>query len=93
MREHTNEHMNAFVPYAQGTRIENNVSRILAIVLEENPQLLDCFLDIINKNLASLGEKLVSKPESHEDFTIEIQQTASDIAEKFDGMRKAHQAA
>lgn len=88
MREHTNEHMNVFVPYAQGTRIENNVSRILAIVLDENPQLLGRFIDLINKNLVSHGEELIRKPESPEDFTIEIQQTASDIAKNFDGMHR-----
>ena len=88
MREHANEHMNVFMPYAKGTRIENNVSRILAIALDENMLLLDRFIDIINKNLASHGEELISKPESPEDFTVEIQQTASDIAGNFDGMRR-----
>lgn len=72
MRERTNEHMNVFVPYAQGTRIENNVSRIFAIVLDENPQLLDHFIDLINKNLVSHGEVLIRKSESPEDFSIEI---------------------
>ncbi len=88
MREHTNEHMNIFVPYAKGTRIENNVSRILAVTLDENQQLLDRFVDIINKNLASHGEELISKPESPDDFTVEIQQTASNIAGNFDGIRR-----
>ena len=47
--------MNAFEPHSDGRPIENNVSRILAIILDENPQLLDRFIDIINKNLASHG--------------------------------------
>ena len=49
------KYMNAFEPHSDGRPIENNVSRILAIILDENPQLLDRFIDIINKNLASHG--------------------------------------
>ena len=88
MREHTNKYMNAFEPYSDGRPIENNVSRILAIALDENPLLLGRFIDIINKSLASHGENPLSKPESPEDFTVEIQQTASNIAGNFDGMRR-----
>ena len=46
-----NAHLNLFVPYSQGgdNPVENNLSRGLAILLNENPLLFDRFLDLILK--------------------------------------------
>lgn len=80
--------MNIFMPYTQGEAIEDNVSRSLAIVLEGNQLLYDRLADLISAKLARGNQTPVAKPESPEDFSIEIQRRASDIAASLEGIRR-----
>lgn len=82
------DYMNIFDPYAQGKPIEDNVSRALAITLDENLLLRERFIELINNALISNGEKLILKPESPEDFDVSIQQRASNMADRLEGKRR-----
>ncbi len=85
-----NAHLNLFVPYSQGgdNPVENNLSRGLAILLNENPLLFDRFLDLINGELHRAGEKAVAKPASPEERSIDIQMSASKLADLGMGIQR-----
>ena len=80
--------MNAFKPYAEGEPIENNVSRVLAIVLDENRLAFDRFTDLLNAKLLSEKQELISKPSAKEDFSIDIQRKVDDIAGQTEGVSR-----
>ena len=79
--------MNAFKPYAEGEPIENNVSRVLAIVLGENRVAFDRFIDLLNAKLSE-KQKLISKPSAKEDFSVDIQRNVYDIAGQPEGVSR-----
>ena len=83
-----NDHMNAFKPYEDGKLKEDNVSRVLAIVLDENRLAFDRFTDLLNAKLLSEKQKLILKPSAKEDFSVDIQRNVSDIAEKPEGVSR-----
>lgn len=78
-----NRHLNIFEHYSQANAlpIENNVSRGLAIVMSENPLLLDRFIDYINAN-CSIGTE-VQKHSKAEDIDIGIQQSVTKIVDAY----------
>ncbi|NLB82124.1 MAG: hypothetical protein GX800_11080 [Clostridiaceae bacterium] len=78
-----NRHFNIFEHYSQANAlpIENNVSRGLAIVMSENPLLLDRFIDYINAN-CSIGTE-VQKHSKAEDIDIGIQQSVTKIVDAY----------
>ena len=80
--------MNAFKPYEDGKLKEDNVSRVLAIVLDENRLAFDRFTDLLNAKLLSEKQKLILKPSAKEDFSVDIQRNVSDIAEKPEGVSR-----
>ena len=59
-----NRHMNLFEHYRQEGEAphENNLSRGLAILLGENPLLLERFIDLANSKLLALGKAPIRKP-------------------------------
>ena len=83
-----NDHMNAFKPYEDGKLKEDNVSRVLAIVLDENRLAFDRFTDLLNAQLSSEKQKLISKPSAKEDFSVDIQRNVSDIAGQPEGVSR-----
>lgn len=78
-----NRHLNIFEHYTQSNAlpIENNVSRGLAIVMQENPLLLDRFLDYINASCTA-GIS-VQKHGKAEEIDIGIQQTITKIVDAY----------
>ena len=78
-----NRHLNIFEHYSQANAlpIENNISRGLAIVLSENPLVLDRFIDYINSN-CSVGAQ-VQKHSKAEDIDIGIQQSIAKIVDAY----------
>lgn len=78
-----NRHLNIFEHYTQSNAlpIENNVSRGLAIVMQENPLLLDRFLDYINAS--STAGISVQKHGKAEEIDIGIQQTITKIVDAY----------
>lgn len=78
-----NRHLNIFEHYSQANAlpIENNVSRGLAIVMSENPLLLDRFIDYINSS-CSVGTE-VQKHNKAEDIDIGIQQSVTKIVDAY----------
>ena len=76
--------MNMFVHYPAGEEAENNVSRVLAIILSENRLFFDRFMEMISSKLPDP----IMKPVSPEDFTVDIQRSASDLAEDLEGIRR-----
>ena len=85
-----NAHLNLFVPYSQGrdNPVENNLSRGLAILLNENPLFFDRFIDSINTELVKSGETAVAKPSSPEEHSIDIQMSASKLADLGMGIQR-----
>ena len=85
-----NAHFNLFVPYLQGedNPVENNISRGLAILLNENPLFFDRFIDLINTELVKVGEEAVAKPASPEERSIDIQMSASKLADLGMGVQR-----
>lgn len=79
-----NSHMNIFTPFADGRPIEDNISRGLAIVLKENLLARDRFINAINTRLT----EQIAKPDTPENFSVDIQQSATDIAGSFDGVSR-----
>lgn len=75
-----NKYMNVFIPYAQGEPVENNLSRGLAILLNENQFLLDRFIDMVNAKLYENNCALVAKPNNPGGFEVNIQQSVKDLA-------------
>lgn len=75
-----NDHMNVFMPYSQGDPIENNLSRGLAILLNENQFLLDRFIDMVNAKLYEKKCDFVAKPNNPEGFEVNIQQSVENLA-------------
>lgn len=73
-----------FVHYSEGEEAENNVSRVLAIILSENRLFSDRFMEMISSKLPDP----IMKPVSPEDFTVDIQRSASDLAEDLEGIRR-----
>lgn len=76
-------HLNIFEHYSQvnAMPIENNVSRGLAIVMNENPLLMDRFIDYINaKN--NLGTE-IQKHSKAEDIDIGLQQSIIKIVDAY----------
>ena len=71
-----NRHMNLFEHYRQEGESphENNLSRGLAILLDENPLLLERFIDLANSKLLALRKDPIRKPEKREDREIGFQQ-------------------
>ena len=71
-----NRHMNLFELYRQEgeSSHENNLSRGLAILLGENPLLLERFIDLANSKLLALRKDPIRKPEKREDREIGFQQ-------------------
>lgn len=78
-----NRHLNIFEHYSQvnALPIENNISRGLAIILSENPLLLDRFIDYINTNCSN-GIK-VQKHNKAEEIDIGIQQSITKIVNAY----------
>ena len=86
-----NAHLNLFVPYSQDSDnpVENNLSRGLAILLNENPLFFDRFIDLINGELQRAGEKkAVAKPASPEERRVDIQTSASKLADLEMGIQR-----
>lgn len=81
-----NRHLNIFEHYTQkgSLPIENNLSRGLAILLNENHLFLDRFLDMINeKCISNKTSCRVLKPQKLEEKEIGIQQQIAKIATDF----------
>ncbi|HAN20680.1 MAG TPA: hypothetical protein DCP51_03235 [Clostridiales bacterium] len=78
-----NRHLNIFEHYSQANAlpIENNVSRGLAIVMSENPLLLDRFIDYLNSKCGTGIE--VQKHSKAEDVDIGIQQSITKIIDAY----------
>ena len=85
-----NPHLNLFVPYSQSSDnpVENNLSRGVAILLDENPLFFDRFIDLINVELVKSGETAVAKPSSPEEHSIDIQISASKLADLGMGIQR-----
>ena len=73
-----------FVHYSADEDAENNVSRVLAILLSENRLFSDRFTEMISRKLPAP----IMKPESLKDFTVDIQRSASDLAEDLEGVAR-----
>jgi hypothetical protein len=81
-----NRHLNIFEHYTQkgSLPIENNISRGLAILLNENSLVLDRFIDLINsKCIDKKSECIVLKPQRQEDKDIGIQQQITKIVSNY----------
>lgn len=81
-----NRHLNIFEHYTQkgSLPIENNVSRGLAILFNENSLFLDRFIDLINaKCMDKKSDCLVPKPQKQEDKEIGIQQQITKIVSNY----------
>lgn len=78
-----NRHLNIFEHYTQSNSlpIENNVSRGLAIVLQENPLLLDRLLDYVNAGCTA--GLCVQKHGRAEEIDIGIQQSVTKIVDAY----------
>lgn len=76
--------MNMFVHYQAGEKAENNISRGLAIIFSENRLFSDRFIEMVSSKLPAP----IMKPGSPEDFTVDIQRSASDLAEDLEGIRR-----
>lgn len=77
-----NIHLNLFVPYSQKDNDnpkENNLSRGVAILLEENYLFRDRLIDLLNEKLATK----ISKPKRKQDCSVNIQTSADNIADSF----------
>ena len=79
-----NRHMNLFEHYRQEGEAphENNLSRGLAILLGENPLLLERFIDLANSKLLALGKAPIRKPENREDREIGFQQKIKELRDE-----------
>lgn len=77
-----NQHLNIFEHFSQkdALPIENNVSRGLAILLNENTLLFDRVIDLINSKCVQVA---IPKPQRKDDFDVGIQQTVKSIVEQF----------
>ena len=76
-------YLNLFVPYSQRKNDdpkENNLSRGIAILLEENYLFFDRFIDFINVELSKNNHAPVAKPSSITERAIDIQNSASNLA-------------
>ena len=83
------DYMNVFMPYAQGRPIENNLSRILAIILKENPFVFERFISLLNdKILANKDTCMISKPNSRDDSEVVIQKNTTKLAQLFSGVSR-----
>jgi hypothetical protein len=81
-----NRHLNMFEYYTQkgSLPIENNVSRGLAILLNQNSLLLDRFIDYVNgKCLDKKSTCAVPKPQKFTDKEIGIQQQITKIVQSY----------
>lgn len=81
-----NRHLNIFEHYTQmgSLPIENNISRGLAILFNENNLVLDRFIDFINlKCLEKKLYNLIPKPQSKYDKDIGIQQQITKIVASY----------
>ncbi len=81
-----NKHLNIFEHYTQkgSLPIENNISRGLAILLNENHLFLDRFIDYVNEKCdEKKSECVVPKPQKPEDKEIGIQQQISNIVSSY----------
>lgn len=76
------DHLNLFEPYSQGNDNpkENNLSRGIAILLEENYLLFDRFIDVLNSGLNKNNHAPIVKPCSPQERIIDIQSSASTLA-------------
>lgn len=81
-----NRHLNIFEHYTQkgSLPIENNVSRGLAILLNQNSLVLDRFIDYVNtKCLEKKSSCMVPKPQRLNDKEIGIQQQIAKIVQSY----------
>ncbi|GAB6152894.1 hypothetical protein JCM17380_16440 [Desulfosporosinus burensis] len=81
-----NRHLNIFEHYTQkgSLPIENNISRGLAILFNQNHLVLDRFIDLLNTKCAEKkSDCIVIKPQKPGDREIGIQQQISKIVESF----------
>lgn len=81
-----NRHLNIFEHYTQkgSLPIENNVSRGLAILLDQDSLLLDRFIDYINEKCADKEPScVVPKPQKPSDKDIGIQQQITKIVQSY----------
>jgi hypothetical protein len=81
-----NRHLNIFEHYTQkgSLPIENNVSRGLAILLNQNSLVLDRFIDFINsKCFEKKSSCMVPKPQRLNDKEIGIQQQIAKIVQSY----------
>ena len=79
-----NRHLNIFEHYTQkgSLPIENNISRGLAILFNQNNLVLDRFIDLLNTKCSEKkSECIVMKPQKPADKEIGIQQQISRIVE------------
>ena len=81
-------HLNLFAPYSHGNNNnpkENNLSRGIAILLEENNLFFDRFVDMLNLELNKNNHISIAKPHSLEERIIGIQDSSSVLAASFNG--------
>ena len=81
-----NRHLNIFEHYTQkgSLPIENNVSRGLAILLNQNSLVLDRFIDYVNaKCFEKKSSCIVPKPQRINDREIGIQQQIAKIVQSY----------
>lgn len=86
-----NRHLNLFNHYTQkgSIPIENNISRGLAILLNENNLVLDRFIDLVNdKILNNQSTTIIPKPQRLDEREIGIQQSIKKIVTKYSDPRK-----
>ena len=81
---------NLFYPYSENNNNpkENNLSRGIAILLEENTLFFDRFIDLINAELKKNNHELIAKPNNREERKINIQQSASNLADNLEGIQR-----
>ena len=87
--DHMNPHLNLFVPYSQSSDnpVENNLSRGVAILLDENPLFFDRLIDLINRGVVR-SEKAIAKPTKREDRVIDVQISASKLVDIGAGIQR-----
>lgn len=81
-----NRHLNIFEHYTQkgSLPIENNISRGLAILFNENNLVLDRFIDLVNaKCIKNNSACIVPKPQKQDDIEVGIQQQVSKIVTSY----------
>ena len=77
-----NIYLNLFRPYSENNNNpkENNLSRGIAILLEENNLFFERFLDFINYELKKNNFELIAKPNNLKERIINIQQSSGKLA-------------